>query len=197
VTLVNRGINGGTSLDIRDGREGVQDPFAVVISNDQPDVVVLFIGINDIWWAGTSDAAYEQALRDIVSQAEGYGIGYFVLASPWLHYEKPDGNNPDDPKIETFTTICSNVAADTGVTFTDLRHLGIAYLQNHNYELRLDGSLVFREYGVLTYDGVHATGIGNEYLAEWLSYGISVEMGIPEPAGMALAVITGLLLMRR
>ena len=197
VTLVNRGINGGTSLDILDGKAGVQDSFATVISNDKPDVVVLFIGINDIWWAGTSAAAYEQALRDIIGQATNAAVPHFVLATPWLHNERPDGSNADDAKIEEFSTICSNVAANTGVTFVNLRHLGIAWLRNHNYSIRLDGSLVFKNMGLLTYDGVHATSTGNDYLANWLSYGIAAEMGVPEPAALTLAGIYGLLLLQR
>ena len=59
ITLVNRGINGGGVLQIRDGaKEGgfpgssSQGPFAKVIAADKADVAMVFIGINDVWWRG-------------------------------------------------------------------------------------------------------------------------------------------------
>jgi lysophospholipase L1-like esterase len=48
----------------------------------------------------------------------------------------------------------------------------LAYLQNENAELRVDGSLTFLETGVLTYDGVHPNATGNLLLANHLAQGI-------------------------
>jgi len=172
VTIYTRGINGGTSLDIRDGIPGTQDPFADVIASDDSDVAVLFIGINDVWWAGTSEAAFEQALRDIVASAQSAGIT-FVMGTPALLGEKPDGTNSKDPQIDTFSEICREVAEDTQVTFLNIREACISYLQNHNYILNPDGTIsIPYTQGILTYDGVHPTDLGNDLLADHISLGI-------------------------
>ena len=54
----------------------------------------------------------------------------------------------------------------------DLRKAYIAYLQNNNAQLRVDGTLFFKPAGVLTYDGVHPSASGTELLANLIGDGI-------------------------
>lgn len=58
VTLCGPGING---LDL-DGHDET-------LAADKPDVVVVFIGINDVWWRNTAPEAFEQALGELVKAA--------------------------------------------------------------------------------------------------------------------------------
>lgn len=95
-----------------------------------------------------------------------------MLATLTVRGELPDGKNSDDAKIEQFAELTRKVAAATRTTLVDLRRAYLAYLRNHNAELRVDGSLYFVPAGVLTYDGVHPTGRGNELLANLISDGI-------------------------
>ena len=95
-----------------------------------------------------------------------------VLATMTVHGELPDGNNPDDPKIEIYSELTRKVAQATGTTLVDLRKAYLAYLRNHNAQLRVDGSLYFKPSGVLTYDGVHPTASGTELLANLIADGI-------------------------
>ena len=178
ITCINRGINGGGVLAVRDGSTDsaypgsiAQAPFASVIASDQASVAVVFIGINDVWWRTTSTNTFDQALHDIAASASSAGVR-LVLATLTVHNEMPDGSNSDDPAIEVFAQITRQVAADTGASLVDLRRVYIAYEQNNNWELNLDGSLSFQSSGILTYDGVHPTDTGNNLLADHISQGI-------------------------
>jgi len=182
IRLFNHGINGGGVLSIRDGtkksayvsasnRSGPQSPFARVIAADKANVAVVYIGVNDVWWRKTRGEDFEQALRDIAASAKANKTT-LVLATLSVLREMPDGTNPADKRCDQFAEITRKVAAATGATLVDLRKVFIAYLRNHNAELRVDGTLKFLPTGVLTYDGVHANARGNALLGDHIAQGI-------------------------
>ena len=178
IKLINRGINGGGVLSVRDGTDkaaypgdSAQKPFAELLATDQAKLVVVFIGINDVWWRNTAPDVFEQALSDLIAAAKANKT-VAVLATMTVHGELPDGKNADDPKIEIYSEITRKVARATGTTLVDLRKAYLAYLQNHNAQLRVDGTLYFKPSGVLTYDGVHPTATGTELLANLIGDGI-------------------------
>jgi lysophospholipase L1-like esterase len=183
VKLVNRGINGGGVLQVRDGvtnsafpGNSAQKPFAEMISADKADVVVVFIGINDVWWRNTTPEVFEKALSDLIASAKANKT-VPVLATMTVHGELSDGNNGDDPKIEAYSEVTRKVTQATGTTLVDLRKAYVAYLQNHNAQLRVDGTLYIKTSGFLTYDGVHPTGPGNILLANLIGDGIFRALG--------------------
>ncbi len=182
INLINRGINGGGVLSIRDGSEkaayvspqnqdGPQAPFAQVIAKDKADVAVVLIGINDVWWRNTSPEDFEKAMHDLVEAAKKNKTR-LILATLTSIGEMPDGTNPKDKACDQFAQLTRKVAEETGATLVDLRTVFKAYLQNHNARLRVDGSLVMRNAGVLTYDGVHPSDAGNDLIADHLAAGI-------------------------
>ena len=178
IQVFNRGINGGGVLQVRDGaakgsraKGGKQAPFAQVIAADKATVALVYIGINDVWWRKTKPEDFERALRDIAAAARGNKTR-LVLATLSVYQEKPDGTNPKDAGCDAFAEITRKVARSEGATLVDLRRVYVAYLRNHNAELRVDGSLRLRSTGVLTYDGVHPTKAGVELLADHIAQGI-------------------------
>ncbi len=188
VKLINHGVNGGGVLTLRDGDDSkshVGDtkprPFAENLAEDKPQVAVIFIGINDIWWRKTSPADFEKALRDLVATATANKT-IPVLATLSVWGDDPSSANANNPKCDENADITRKVAAATGTTLVDLRKACYAYLQNHNVELRLDGSLRFYPTGILTGDGVHANGQGCDLLADMISRGIVEALGKPSPA---------------
>jgi hexosaminidase len=176
--LFNHGINGGGVITALTGAEDteqsgskgakLQAPFADLIAQDKPDAVSLFLGINDIWWRGTTPEKYEQSLRELAAAAKSRGTAV-VFVTPALQGEKPDGSNPNDNRIDQFCEIMRKVAGETGASLADLRKACVAYLQNNNWELRLDGSLRMKENGLLTYDGVHLTETGAKLVADTIA----------------------------
>ncbi|MEX0778065.1 MAG: GDSL-type esterase/lipase family protein [Phycisphaeraceae bacterium] len=178
IKLVNRGINGGGVLQIRDGSDKAgypgdtrQAPFAQLLESDKADVAVVFIGINDVWWRNTSPENFDKAMRDLVASAKAHHAT-LVLATLTVHGERPDGSNGNDPKIEQYCQIIRKVAQETRTTLVDLRKAYIAYEQNHNIRYHLDGSLNAATSGILTYDGVHPNEKGVQLLGSLLGDGI-------------------------
>lgn len=178
VKLINHGVNGGGALTLRDGDEGTSHvggtkpkPFAENLANDRPAVAVIFIGVNDIWWRKTSPADFDKALRDMVATARANKT-VPVLATLAVWGDDPSQANANNLKCDEYAAITRQVAAATASTLVDLRKACFAYLQNHNVELRLDGSIRFYPTGILTGDGVHTNGPGTELLADLISQGI-------------------------
>lgn len=177
VMVFNRGVNGAGIKHIRDGVSNfyrcTQAPFNDVLVQDKPDIVVMFIGINDILFLGTKPADYEKALNELMQTAKEAGVKYFVLASPWLRQELPNGTNPRDTAIQAYAALCQKTAEKdwkpmkTG--FVNLHERAMAYLQNNNVELLDSGKLKFRPKGVLTYDGLHPNQAGNKFIAEQIA----------------------------
>ncbi len=183
ITLINRGINGGGVIQVRDGSpdaaypgNSAQASFSAVLTADQADVAVVYIGINDVWWRNTTPATYEQALRDIAATAAAKNVR-LVFATPAAHFEFPDLSGSDDVKIDQFSGIVRTVASETGATLVDLRAVFVACWRNHNYEVRLNGGFVtLLESGYLTYDGVHPNDAGNAVIADQMAEGLSTAM---------------------
>jgi lysophospholipase L1-like esterase len=181
VQIFNHGVNGGGVLQIRDASDGAafdgkenkahQASFADVISADHTDIAVVYIGINDVTWRNTKPEDFEKAMKDIADTAKAHGV-HLVLVTLSVHNEKPDGSNSDDKKIEQFAQITRDVAASSGATLVDLRKAYIAYLQNNNWKLQLDGSLSYQTVGVLTGDGIHPSEAGVKMLSENIAEGI-------------------------
>ena len=185
VKLVNRGINGGGVLSLRDGSEkaaypgdSAQKAFREVLEADGANVAVVFIGINDVWWRETKPEVFEQGLRDLAAAARDRGTR-LVLATMTVQGEMPDGTNPKDAAIDSYCAITRTVAKETGATLVDLRSAYLACLRNRNAVLRVDGSLFMRPSGVLTYDGVHPTANGNRLLATLIADGIARALEAP------------------
>jgi lysophospholipase L1-like esterase len=111
-------------------------------------------------------------MNDIVAAAKTNKTR-LVLATLSVHGELPNGQNPDDKKIEQFAEITRKVAKETHTTLVDLRAAYIAALQNQNAQLRVDGTLYFKPANVLTYDGVHPNAKGTQLLANLISDGIA------------------------
>jgi lysophospholipase L1-like esterase len=197
IKLVNRGINGGGVLQVRGGStnsaypgSSAQQPFAEVIATDKADLAVVFIGINDVWWRKTAPDVFENALRDLVASAKANNTA-LVLATLTVRGELPDGKNSDDPKIDQYSEITRKVARDTSTILVDLRKACVAFLQNNNAQLCVDGTLYFRATGVLTYDGVHPTEKGNELLANLISDGMVRALAVEKPAAVHVPLKPG------
>ncbi len=203
IVCINHGDDGAGVLQVLNGDPGTTHgyggttakSFAATIALDRPDIAVVFIGVNDVWWRGTSAVTFQQALHEIVTQGSSAGVT-MVLATLAVNGEKPDGSNPNDAQYDQFAQITRDVASATGTTLVDLRTAYVDYEMNNNkYQLQRNGTAAFQASGILTYDGIHPTILGNNLLANLISEGIYRAI-VPEPSSLHLWALASLTLLR-
>ena len=188
VVLINHAINGGGVREILDGKEHMggaagtvfQPSFQDLLGTDRPTVVVIFIGTNDAWWRATPVSDFEAALEQLAKQTKDGGAK-LVLVTPAVIGERPDGTNPHDKQLDAVADAVRVDARKTDSALVDLRAASLAYLQNHNIDWKLDGTPVYADSGVLTYDGVHPTTAGAALFADAMAAGIAAVLPLPTP----------------
>ena len=204
IQCINHGDDGAGALQVLNGDPGTTNgfggvtpkPFATTIAADKPNIAVVFIGVNDVWWRGTTPTSFQQSLQSIVSQGDAAGVT-MVLATLAVNGEWPDGTNPNDPVYDQFAQITRDVAASTGTTLVDLRTAYIDYEMNNNLAIpQRSGGVAYLNSGILTYDGIHPTALGNNLLADLISEGIH-QAAVPEPTSLSLLAIASLALLPR
>ena len=130
------------------------------VLSKKPTVVFIYIGINDVWHStsgrGTPKDKFDAGLRDLIKKITTSGAKV-VLCTPSTIGEKTDGSNPLDAMLEDYSAVSRKVAADTGVTLCDLRKAFLDHLKKNNPENK--------RRGILTGDGVHLNGPGNQFVA--------------------------------
>lgn len=151
------------------------------VLSKQPDLVVIYIGINDVWhWTkpdpvtqqprqGTTAADYEAGLREIIRQVRSRGARV-MLCTPSVIGERVDAADPNYRMLEEYSALCRKVAKDTGAHLVDLRKAFIAYLQENN--------AAKAERGILTQDSVHLSPRGNRLVAEEILRALSVTLSL-------------------
>ncbi len=156
VEVINAGISGNKVPDLQ--RRLQRD-----VLDKKPTVVVIYIGINDVWHGerdparGTPKDRYEAGLKEIIDKIKAAGARV-VLCTPSVIGERPDGSNPLDAKLDEYAAVSRKVAKEEGVPLCDLRKAFVAYLKAHNAQKK--------ERGVLTGDRVHLNDAGNKLVAE-------------------------------
>ncbi|MBC7722849.1 MAG: G-D-S-L family lipolytic protein [Pedobacter sp.] len=152
--LVGAGVSGNRVYDLY-----------LRIENDvlekKPDVVIIYIGINDVWHktttgTGTEPAKYEQFYRAIIKKLQAQNIKV-ILCTPSVIGEKNDVTNLQDGDLNKYSNIVKGIAKSLSLPVCDLRAAFGEYLKTNNPNNV--------EKGILTVDGVHLTGAGNLLVA--------------------------------
>lgn len=156
VEIVGAGISGNKVPDLQKRLE--KDVLA-----KKPTVVVIYIGINDVWHGesdpakGTSKEKFEAGLKEIIGKIKDAGARV-VLCTPTVIGEKKAGANKLDNKLDEYADISRKVAKDTGCELCDLRKAFVDHLAKNNEK--------DKESGILTTDRVHLNDAGNKLVAE-------------------------------
>jgi lysophospholipase L1-like esterase len=156
--IVGAGVSGNKVPDI-------QKRLEKDVLSKKPTIVVIYIGINDVWHGekdpakGTSKENYEAGLRDVIKRCQEAGARV-VLCTPSVIGEKNDGSNTNDAKLDEYAEISRTVAKDLKVPVCDLRKEFQAYEKDHNPDNK--------DHGVLTGDRVHLNDAGNQFVADAL-----------------------------
>ena len=127
-----------------------------------PDVVVIYIGVNDVWHkvssgTGTDADKFEIFYSAIPKKVKEKNIKT-VLCTPAVIGEKTDFSNQQDGDMNKYSNIIRRIALKNNLPLVDLRK---AFL-NYNMKTNTDN----KESGILTNDGVHLNAKGNQLVAE-------------------------------
>ncbi len=135
-----------------------------------PDVVVLFEGVNDVWHkqlfgTGTDPEKFQKFYLAITQKFQKKGI-QVILCTPVCIGEHYPGQNPMDSDLDRFSDIIRNVAKEKNIPLCDFRKAFMEYSMKNNPDNL--------EKGILTTDGVHLNRVGNQLVAEMLLEALKV-----------------------
>ena len=127
-----------------------------------PDAVVIYIGINDVWHkrtagTGTDVDRYEKFYNAIIKKLKEKNIIVY-LCTPTVIGEKTDFTNPLDGELNLYASLVKKIAATNNCPVIDLRQAFLDYLKENNQENK--------DRGILTTDGVHLNGAGNNFVSQ-------------------------------
>lgn len=153
--LVGAGISGNKVYDLYLRME--DDVLA-----KNPDAVVIYIGINDVWHkrtsgTGTDPDKYERFYNAIIKKLKDRNITVY-LCTPSVIGEKADFTNPLDGDLNFYAGIIRKIAKANNCALIDLRQAFLDYEKNNNPDNK--------DRGILTTDGVHLNRAGNIFLAQ-------------------------------
>jgi isoamyl acetate esterase len=126
-----------------------------------PDIVVIYIGVNDVWHkrtsgTGTDADKFGKFYQAIINKLKAKNIKV-ILCTPATIGEKTDFSNPLDGELNEYSKIIRNIAQKNNLSLVDLRK---AFL-DHNLKNNPDN----KTSGILTSDGVHLNTKGNQFVA--------------------------------
>jgi lysophospholipase L1-like esterase len=160
ITIIPAGISGNTSKDMlaRLDRD---------VLSKKPQWMTLSCGVNDVWHGvnGVDLPTYKQNITSIVDQAQAAGIKVVIMTSTMIGEE----DNANNQKLAAYNDFLRSLAAERKLPITDLNADEHAELA----DMAKDGPL---KGNVLTMDGVHPNGLGNEMMAA----GLLKAFGVPD-----------------
>jgi lysophospholipase L1-like esterase len=132
------------------------------VLSKNPDAVIIFIGVNDVWHkrtsgTGTDADKFEKFYTAIIKKLQARNIKV-VLCTPAAIGEKTDFSNELDGDLNKYSGIIRGLAAKNGLPLIDLRKSFLEYNKQFNPDNK--------ESGILTSDRVHLNEKGNQFVAE-------------------------------
>jgi len=127
-----------------------------------PDVVVIYIGVNDVWHKSTSGTGtdpdkFEKFYQAIIDKLKEKNIK-IILSTPAAIGEKIDFSNPQDGDMNEYSNIIRRIAAKNNLPIVDLRKAFLEYDLKNNPDNK--------DRGILTTDRVHLNANGNQLVAD-------------------------------
>lgn len=132
------------------------------VLNKKPDVVIIYVGVNDVWHkqthqTGTDPGKFVGFYSAMIKKMQSQGIKV-VVCTPAVIGERTDFSNAQDGDLNSYSQLIRDLAKQYNCTLVDLRKEFLAYNLVHNPENK--------ESGILTTDRVHLNPAGNKLVAE-------------------------------
>ncbi|MEI9944354.1 MAG: GDSL-type esterase/lipase family protein [Chitinophagaceae bacterium] len=127
-----------------------------------PDIVVIYIGVNDVWHKATSGTGtdadkFQKFYQAIIDKLKAKNIK-LILCTPAAIGEKTDFSNQQDGDMNQYSNIIRDIAAKNSLRLIDLRKAFLNYDLKNNPENK--------DRGILTTDRVHLNPTGNQLVAD-------------------------------
>jgi lysophospholipase L1-like esterase len=127
-----------------------------------PDVVIIYIGVNDVWHkassgTGTDADKFEKFYYAILKKLKDRNIRV-IVCTPAAIGEKTDFSNQQDGDMNAYSNIIRGIAQKENLTLVDLRQVFLDYNLKNNPENK--------DRGILTTDRVHLNAKGNQLVAD-------------------------------
>ena len=132
------------------------------VLDKKPDVVVIWVGVNDVWHKSSSGTGTDfdkfGRFYDAVVKKIQQGGAKVIVVTPAAIGEKNDYSNAQDGDLNGYSSWLRKYVKENGLGLVDLRTIFHEYSVAHNPN-NLDR-------GILTTDGVHLNTKGNALVAE-------------------------------
>lgn len=153
--LMGAGIGGNKIYDLYLRME--EDVLA-----KNPDIVVIWVGVNDVWHkrtsgTGTDPDKFLRFYNAVIKKLRDKNIKV-VLCTPAAIGEKTDFTNELDGDLNKYASFIRELAKKNDCGLIDLRKSFLDYNLKHNPDNK--------ESGILTTDRVHLSEKGNQFVAE-------------------------------
>ncbi len=134
------------------------------VLSKNPDVVIIYIGVNDVWHKATSGTGtdadkFEKFYVANLKKLKDKNIKT-MLCTPAVIGEKTDMSNQLDGDLNRYSNIIRDVAQKNNLPLIDLRNKFLDYNKTNNPKNE--------EKNILTSDRVHLNPKGNELVAEMM-----------------------------
>lgn len=131
------------------------------VLSKNPDVVVIYIGVNDVWHkqshgTGTDYDKFEKFYNALIKKILTRGAK-IILATPAVVGERTDSSNELDGDLNRYSALIRSIAEKNKLPLVDLRKAFLYYNTSNNPENK--------DSGILTTDRVHLNDKGNELVA--------------------------------
>lgn len=183
-SITQQGVSKGGYIDLLQNdlkQKGLEDKYEIVgagiggnkiydlylriekdVLEQKPDVVVIFIGVNDVWHkastgTGTDYDKFGKFYDAVVKKIQQNGAKV-VLATPAAIGERNDYSNAQDGDLNFYSNWIRKYAKDNNLGLVDLRKSFHEYSVANNPENK--------EKGILTTDRVHLNEKGNRFVAD-------------------------------
>jgi lysophospholipase L1-like esterase len=132
------------------------------VLNKNPDVVVIYVGVNDVWHkassgTGTDADKFEKFYTAILKKLKEKNIKA-ILCTPAVIGERNDMTNQLDGDLNRYSNIIRDMAKKNNLPLVDLRQKFLDYYKTNNPKNE--------ERNILTYDRVHLNAKGNQLVAD-------------------------------
>lgn len=132
------------------------------VLNRKPDIVIIYVGVNDVWHKATSGTGtdldkFEKFYQALINKMKANNIKV-IVCTPAAIGERTDASNQQDGDLNQYSKSIRNLAAKNELPLCDLRKEFQDYNMKNNAENK--------EKSILTTDRVHLNELGNQFVAD-------------------------------